>query len=60
LKKGVVEFPGNASALFETHIFRPFSVLNVEPDPIPSIDSSLLIEQRIVAEQELAVTAVFA
>ena len=39
---------------------RPFSVLDVERGHIPSIDSSLLIEQRIVADQEPAISAVLA
>src|SRR5262244_3931474 len=39
-------------------VLRPFSILDVERGHIPSIDSSLLIEQRIVADQEPAIFAV--
>src|SRR6185295_8780702 len=39
-------------------VLHPFSVLDVEPGAIPSIDSSPLIEQRIEAEQEPAISAV--
>ena len=39
---------------------RPFSVLDVERGYIPPIDSSLLIEQRIVADQEPSIFAVLA
>jgi hypothetical protein len=35
----------------------PFSVLDVERGHIPSIDFSLLIQQRIVADQETAISA---
>ena len=37
---------------------RPFAILDVERGHIPSIDSSLIIEQRIVADQEPAIFAV--
>src|SRR5215468_2099521 len=33
-------------------VLCPFSVLNVERGHIPAINSSLLIEQRVVADQE--------
>ena len=39
---------------------RAFSILDVERGRIPSIDSSLLIEQRTVADQEPAISAVLA
>jgi hypothetical protein len=39
-------------------VLRPFSILDVERGHIPSINSSLLIEQRIVADQEPAIFAV--
>ena len=39
-------------------LLRPFLVLDVERSRIPSIDRSLIIEQRIVADQEPAILAV--
>jgi len=36
----------------------PFSVLDVERNRIPSIDPSLIVEQRIAADQEPAIFAV--
>src|SRR5215813_3530243 len=40
-------------------LFCAFAVVDVERGHIPPIDSSLLIEQRIVSDQEPAVSAVF-
>ena len=37
---------------------RPFSVLDIERGRIPSLDPSLIIEQRIVTDQEPAIFAV--
>src|SRR5215469_9798514 len=41
-------------------LFRLLAVLDVERGHIPSIDSSLLIKQRLVAEQKPAISAVLA
>src|SRR5215471_13462795 len=60
-----VVWPGKGSAHISPNtrlaclrVLRPFAVLNIERGHIPSIDSSLLIEQGIVADQEPAIIAV--
>src|SRR5262249_51138642 len=42
----------------QAQMFRPLPVLDVESSHIPSIDLSLLIEERIVASQKPTVLAV--
>src|SRR6202008_5048178 len=57
LGKGSAHVSPN-SRLACQRVLCPFSILDVEPGAIPSIDSSPLIEQRLEAEQEPAISAV--
>src|SRR5262245_13319474 len=57
LGKGNAHVSPNTSLTY-LRILGPFSILDVKSSHIPSIDFSLLIEQRVVPDQEPAICAV--
>ena len=63
LQQSIVQLPRDPRALvdapFQQRFLGPLSVLDIGAGAIPPQDASVLIPQRIVSDQELAILPVF-